>query len=135
MFHLVKLFLYIEIIYKEVLYLLTKLKYGQYTFNYNPSTLNISFACDILRHKYLFQEYSQSFSFAKKRIIYGEGEFVGESPFKEYNKFFDIIKFGGENLLIIDNANISFSAFLKEFVITSGFGTKRLKYKFTFEEK
>lgn len=113
----------------------SKIKYGQYIFNYNPSTLNIDFNCDILRQKYLFEAFNEAYSFANKRIISGEGEFFGENPFKEYNKFLDIVKFGGENLLIIESANIRFPAFLKKFIITSGFGTKKLKYKFEFEEK
>lgn len=112
-----------------------KIKYGQYTFNYNPSSLSITFTSDIIRHQYLFDSFNQAFSFPNKRIISGEGEFFGQDPFNEYNKFLNIVQSGGENLLVISNANISFPAFLKEFIITSGFGTKTLKYKFAFEEK
>lgn len=113
---------------------LNVMKFKNYSWPHNPSSINISVKRDLKEAKIPFigsaiQDYGR-----EKRVVSGEGQFFGKSCIEQFEALFSVFKQGGSGYLSLPGMN-SFLAVFKELTLVETAVPNVLTYTFEFWEE
>lgn len=109
------------------------MKFKNYVWPHNPSTINISVKRDLKEAMVpfkgpIFQDFGR-----EKRIVSGSGQFFGENCLSQFESLFLVFKQGGSGYLYLPGIN-SFVAVFKELEMVGNSTPNILNYNFEFWE-
>ena len=112
---------------------LNLMKYKNFVWPHNPSTIDISVVRDLKEVNIpfvgtRFQDFGR-----KKRIVSGQGQFFGENCMAQFESLFLVFRQGGVGYLSLPGMN-SFLAAFKELKLTESSMPNILSYSFEFWE-
>lgn len=112
---------------------LNAMKYKNYVWTYNPSTINVSVVRDLKEISIPFKgSIIQDFG-REKRVVSGQGQFFGEDCFNQYDALFEVFKQGGSGYLSLPGMD-SFLAVFRELEVTGDVMPNVINYSFEFWE-
>lgn len=79
---------------------LAEMRYRDYIWPHNPRVYTIDFAREMAVHKVPFGQYALQELGPTRRIMRGEGEFVGEGAYGEFQKLASVFYRGGPGVLV-----------------------------------
>lgn len=112
---------------------LNVMKFKDYIWPHNPSTIEISVKRDIKEVTIPFRGSMMQDYGREKRVVSGNGQFFGESCIDQYGALFGVFKQGGSGYLSLPGME-SFLAVFKELEITGTYLPNCLNYGFEFWE-
>lgn len=113
---------------------LNVMKFKNYVWPHNPSTINVSVKRDLKEVMIPFkgsviQDYGR-----EKRIVSGSGQFFGDGCIEQFDSLFFVFKQGGRGYLSLPGMD-SFLAVFKELKLVGNSMPNVLTYKFEFWEE
>ena len=113
---------------------LTPMRYKNYTWPYNPRVYTINFERKMAVHKVPFGRCHLQDLGLTRRILRGEGEFLGSGAYEEFKKLATVFYDDGPGLLIHPVWQIS-NAYFVELALRQEPRENYVSYSFTFWEE
>ena len=110
------------------------MKYKNFIWPHNPSTIDITVARDLKEAKIPFKGSSIQDFGQEKRIISGRGQFFGDDCMTQFERLFLVFKQGGAGYLSLPGMD-SFFALFKDLKLTGGSMPNVVNYNFEFWEE
>lgn len=112
---------------------LAPMKYKDFTWPHNPRTYTIEYRRAMGNHKVPFGRYHLQDLGPARRVMKGEGEFVGESAYKQFKELAAVFYSDGPGILIHPVWQTS-QAYFVELSLTQEPRKDYVRYAFTFWE-
>lgn len=109
------------------------MKYKNFVWPHNPSTIDITVARDLKEAKIPFKGSSIQDFGQEKRIVSGRGQFFGDDCMAQFERLFLVFKQGGSGYLSLPGID-SFLALFKDLTLTGSSMPNVVNYRFEFWE-